>query len=364
MSTNKFLLIGAKPQKKLDQNPGGQLTASIGLSKYALNNNIDLSIIDTTQSSFPIPPFKDRLGSGFSRIKQLIHILKSSNIKGVIIFASSGFSFYERICMSVICNFYKVKSILFVRSGHFKDGVNASKRYFYIAKFLLKIPTYIGAQGQSWVDFYNLLGVNEKKNVLVRNWIPIDYTEPVSPKCVDSSEGITFVYVGWLVKEKGIFELLEAIELLYFSYTFNFFIVGGGTLADEVNKIITTKKMDSRVVCTGWQSKTEVKSILDQSHVFVLPSYTEGFPNALLEAMAMGLPAICTDVGGIADSLHNNQNGFLIPPRDPQAIRKAMEKYLINIDIIQQHSDATLDVVRQNHNWKKNCEQLFKTFEG
>jgi glycosyltransferase involved in cell wall biosynthesis len=99
--------------------------------------------------------------------------------------------------------------------------------------------------------------------------------------------------------------------------------------------------------------------LLDEADVFVLPSYAEGFPNALLEAMARGLPAICTDVGGVSDSLHHEINGFLIPPRNVDALVEAMSCYLRDTSLVERQSSETIKIVAKNHDRVANCKLLF-----
>ena len=81
---------------------------------------------------------------------------------------------------------------------------------------------------------------------------------------------------------------------------------------------------------------------------------------SLIEAFSKGLPAICTDVGGIADSLRDGVNGYLIPPRQVQPLIDAMERYLRNPQIIAEHSRAALKIVKANHNAEANCELIFE----
>jgi glycosyltransferase involved in cell wall biosynthesis len=100
--------------------------------------------------------------------------------------------------------------------------------------------------------------------------------------------------------------------------------------------------------------------MLSSADVFVLPSYAEGFPMSLIEALSKGLPAICTDVGGISDSLRDGVNGYLIPSRQVPPLVDAMERYLMNPQIIAEHSRASLEIVRANHRAEANCELVFK----
>ena len=98
-----------------------------------------------------------------------------------------------------------------------------------------------------------------------------------------------------------------------------FLIVGDGPMRPEIERLIRELDLDDCVVLTG--SRSDVPDILRAIDVFVLSSYTvECFPNALLEAMAAGRPAVCTAVGGVPEMIVEPTTGYLVPPRDPDAL--------------------------------------------
>tara|TARA_B100000768_G_scaffold167525_1_gene171698 strand:- start:2272 stop:3132 length:861 start_codon:yes stop_codon:yes gene_type:complete len=275
----------------------------------------------------------------------------------VIIFSSSGLSFIERTMQALITRVMGVSTILFIRDGFFIKAIQESNAQKIVAKFLLKIPNLIGSQGGKWNRVYSRLGVPNKKVIQIPNWLPRNSSISNTPIEV-KKERFRFIFVGWLVKEKGIREVLLSIENLSADFDFDFVFVGGGTLENFVNVYIKNNKYKN-VKCTGWLGSDEVFSQLSRSHVLVLPSYAEGFPNVVLEAMSLGLPCICSDVGGISGSIKNNVNGLLINVQDWKGLRDAMKDYLINPFKVYQHSKNTLDIVRTNHNWNINCRKLF-----
>lgn len=361
--TPTLVLVGAKPNIDGSQHPGGQLTASLGLAKYAAEyNNFNLKVIDTTQSSFPVPPFKERLKKGLVRIKELIALISAGGVVGVVIFSSSGFSFYERVMLALVARIRGVKAILFVRSGHFIDELQGSSSRRFFARLALRVPELIGAQGESWKDFYRQLGVPEHKVKIVRNWLSPDIQPEGKPKFVKENAIVRFIFVGWLVEKKGVRELLEAALELSHKYKFELCLVGGGTLQDEVASFVAVNGLDGVVHSLGWQKPESVLSLLQSAHVFVLPSKAEGFPNAMLEAMAMGLPLIVTDVGSVADSLVNGRNGVLLSESTAQQVAEAMERYLVDNDLITAHSLQSLEIVKANHSYLRNCETLLSNF--
>ncbi len=101
----------------------------------------------------------------------------------------------------------------------------------------------------------------------------------------------------------------------------------------------------------------------DQRAVFFLPSYFEGFPNALLEAMARGLAAVCTDVGAVPDAVDDGVNGFLVPPKDTMALVTAIEHYLRSPELVREHGRAGLARVAHFHDRDANLKRLFACLE-
>lgn len=357
----RFVLVGADPEAGNVKHPGGQLTASEGLIRYCREYGFAIDVIDTSQSSFPLPSLRFRLKKGLVRLKRLNSMLSTENYDGVIIFSSSGFSFYERILLAALCRLKTVKVMFFIRSGHFINSVNKSVVQRFLATWLLKVPSRIGAQGQPWVDFYRSLGISNNRLCIVRNWISFDFPIAQKPREIVPIAPVNFIFVGWLVEAKGIPQLLNAAEILKQKYQFTLTLIGGGTLTEfATEKANTTLAGYLKVL--GWQERKKVQQLLTTADVFVLPSAAEGFPNALLEAMASGLPAICTDVGAISDSLRNNENGFLLSNNSADTIAQAMEAYLTQPELLIIHSRSTLEIFNQQHSWEANCSHLFDQF--
>lgn len=355
-----YILVGAKPNRDTGQNPGGQMTASMGLVKYLETEvGCELEIIDTTQSSFPVPPLQERLRKGGKRLLQLGSLLIKKDVVGVVIFSSSGMSFYERICLSILCRLFLTRCLLFVRSGHFMEEVSElGLLRRLLIRWLLKIPHVIGAQGTNWLDFYTKLGVSPERVAVVRNWLPPGVAYETRLRNGNLSK-LRFVFVGWLVDKKGVRELLEAACLLARKYRFELALVGGGDLENWARNYVSENELENCVSIRGWLSRDDVNEQLTTSDVFVLPSKAEGFPNAMLEAMAFGLPSIVTDVGAVSDSLIDGKNGFLIQESQVDQIYQAMEKYILEPALVEKHSRQTVEIVKELHSYDRNCQKLF-----
>ena len=118
-----------------------------------------------------------------------------------------------------------------------------------------------------------------------------------------------------------------------------FLIVGEGRMRPEIERLIGTYGLGNRVVLTG--ARSDVPELLAAMDVFVLSSFSvECFPNALLEAMAAGRPAVCTRVGGVPEILEEPATGFLVPPHDPEALADRLVQILSDPDLGQQMGRA------------------------
>lgn len=134
------------------------------------------------------------------------------------------------------------------------------------------------------------------------------------------------LWVGRLDPVKGLDELVAAFARLVRQTSAQLVLVGGGAYEGTVRRCIRKRGLDDRVHMLG--ARTDVGSLLKLADVFVLPSRTEGMPNALLEAMAAGRPIVTTDVPGCRDLIEHEHTGLLVGSRDEVALCDAMARLL------------------------------------
>lgn len=362
MSSNKYILVGAKAAGDTVKQYGGVLTLSNSLVAYAHKSGFEIEIINTLRLGFEHQSLLTRVKAGLTRVIELVSFLRVEKPVGVIIFSGAGWSFYERIVLAILCRIFFVRCVFFIVDGWFLKVLKASWLKRIWIGFLLMIPSKLAASGSNWRKFFLELGVKDEHIITIHYWLPKFLKVVEKPKAAMNRESINFIFVGWMIKEKGVHEILASLEILLNKYKLSFTFIGGGTLLEEVRQRISISRWGSSVMAHGWMSPEHVDNELSSADVFVLPSYAEGFPMSLIEAMAKGIPAICTDVGGISDSLHDGVNGFLIAPRNISALTKAMEFYICNPDAVSEHSLKTLNIVRANHDADKNCGVLFNSF--
>ena len=142
---------------------------------------------------------------------------------------------------------------------------------------------------------------------------------------------ITFLFVGRIVRDKGIDELCEAFDRLSKEYPQTRLLLVGwreddlDPVSDKTQDLIDSNPSINYV---GEIWDDDLLAYYAAADCFVLPSYREGFPNTVLEAGAMGLPSIVTDINGSREIIVENENGMIVPPRDADALFVAMRRML------------------------------------
>lgn len=136
----------------------------------------------------------------------------------------------------------------------------------------------------------------------------------------------TFVFVGRIVRDKGINELVAAF-IRYHNENVDSRLLLVGPYEDKLDPVLpeTKRLIESSDSIESVGNQKDVRPFYEQSDVLVFPSYREGFPNVVLEAGAMDLPSIVTDINGSREIVENGENGLIVPPRDEQALYEAMK---------------------------------------
>jgi glycosyltransferase involved in cell wall biosynthesis len=165
------------------------------------------------------------------------------------------------------------------------------------------------------------------------------------------------VFVGWLAPTKGVRELLTAAnELARKNPALRIAFIGEGALASEIRSLGESGDLAGRIFAPGVLPSSEVALWMAAADVFCLPSYAEGCPNVVLEAMACGRPVVASHVGAIPE-LIDRESGILTPPRDPHALAQALERAL-NVEW-----NTTQIALRSNRSWRTVAEETWAVCE-
>jgi len=251
-----------------------------------------------------------------------------TDIKLVHIVTASWLSFYRKAVFIFIGKVFRKKLVLEIQSGDFYLFYAWGPKFnrWIITKILDRVDTIIALSERL------AIGMKKKttnNNIKIRfNSVDTSIFSSQIYKSKKSVESNNVIFIGRLSKKKGIYDLLEAIPLVIKRKPSTMFILCGKGDIEDCKKICKEKGINDHVEFLGWIDGQNKIDVICSADVFVLPSYFEALPNAIIEAMAAGLPIISTNVGGIPDIIQDGVNGFLVQPGDIQAIADRILKLL------------------------------------
>lgn len=232
-----------------------------------------------------------------------------NDIKIVHIHAASNNSFLRKRIFINIAHFFKKKVVLHIHGGGFKEYTKKNNKI--VSSTISKVDAII-ALSDYWEKYFNETYPN-KKVITIKNIVE----EPKTTIKVKNSDVTTAVFIGLICDNKGVFDLVETINenKEYLEGKFKLYIAGNG----ETNRLcdyIEKYNLNNIIEFKGWVDYNQKAELLSNSDVFILPSYIEGVPISILEAMTYKLPIIASNIGGIPEIVVNGENGYLHTPGD------------------------------------------------
>ena len=172
--------------------------------------------------------------------------------------------------------------------------------------------------------------------------------------------------IGRLCEQKGQLLLLEAIKQLHDEgVNCQLILAGDGPMRKEIELRIADYKLEGVVEITGWISSEQVKSLLCESRGMVLPSFAEGLPVVIMEALALRRPVISTYVAGIPELIQTGKNGWLVPPGDVSKLKSAIMELLDASAVdLEKMGQQGFDAVLAQHDAEKEAGKLAQLFSG
>ena len=167
--------------------------------------------------------------------------------------------------------------------------------------------------------------------------------------------------VAVLNERKGQKHIIEAMAMLRKKYPVKLVIAGNGPARNELENEARQQKVDDIVYFLG--SRSDVNCVLANSDIFVLSSYHEGLPNSLMEAMAMGLPCVATDVGGVRQLIDDHKNGIIIQTKSSDAIADSIVSLVENPKLMKTLGDNAFVKMRDHFAQEKVVEELEMIYE-
>jgi glycosyltransferase involved in cell wall biosynthesis len=326
----RLLFVGAFPPRGR-QVFGGNVTACRILLKSSFSNRLELDLLDSTQISNPPPSLGVRFLGAVRRSIAFVGRVERDRYHVVLLFVSAGASVAEKGAMAWYARLRGVPAVLFPRGGALIDACRRSRLQRIWTRFAFGGAAVIFCQGERWQKFaVETLGRSPASAPVIPNWTatPDLLTLGHRRRKREADRPPRLLYLGWLEKAKGIGELLEACRLLAPYHAFHLTIAGEGHYSDTARETVRSNGLSERVVFAGWLDESAVRHYLASHDILVLPSWFEGLPNAMIEAMAAGLAVVTTPVGSIPDYVTHEEHALLVEPRDSRALAGALARLI------------------------------------
>lgn len=174
-----------------------------------------------------------------------------------------------------------------------------------------------------------------------------------------------FLFIGRLIKDKGIVEYLEASKAIKGRYPNVRCLVVGPF--DSNPSSLTPEELQPYIydgIIEYFGEQADVRPFITQCSTYVLPSYHEGTPKTVLEAMAMGRPIITTDAPGCRETVQQGVNGYLVGVQDVQGLTQKMEHLIANPELCKKLGEASLKIAREKYDVKRVNQDILHTMGG
>jgi glycosyltransferase involved in cell wall biosynthesis len=324
-----ILFVGAFPKSGREVF-GGMVTSCRALLRSSLPERAALELLDSTQLSHPPPSLPVRAWFAGRRVVEFIRRFEHRRPTAVLLFVAVGASAAEKSFMAWYARLRGVPALMFPRGGALMDVCQRSAFTRWWVRHGFRGARMVLCQGARWQSFAReLLGFEPEALPVVPNWTATPELLDLGRRRQPRANGpVRLLFVGWLDREKGVGELLQSIRELAPQLDFELTLAGEGNLSGQVTEAAATPALRGRIQVRGWLTEGDLRDAYAGADVFVLPSWAEGLPNAMIEAMAAGLACVVSDVGNVSDVVADRDTALLIPPGDGAALTRALREVI------------------------------------
>ncbi|MCM3029814.1 glycosyltransferase family 4 protein [Niallia sp. MER 6] len=249
----------------------------------------------------------------------------------------------------------KIPVILHMHGSQFEDFFNSSseRKKNEIINLINSVNVII-ALGKQWEDYY--------KNLSNTKVISLD--NAVFPKESNDEEKNYITCMGVLSKRKGTFDLIDAVNLIKDSISNDYkFLIAGNGEVEKAKRKIKNLGLEDLFIVPGWISdQKEIEEIYSKTILYILPSYNEGMPMSILEAMSYGIPIISTDVGSIPSVL-GPDNGLLVKPGNTMDLSEAIKLLLSDTEKLNVMRKSNKTKIKKDYNIYNSIEKILQIYK-
>lgn len=270
--------------------------------------------------------------------------------------SSFGPSFYRSLPFIYMASWAKKPMINHIHGSEFdKLYTNASERKKRLVRKAWGKCTRFIVLSESWKERFSEVIPVEKMTV-IENY-------SVVKEGIDRSQCRNQVlFLGAINQMKGCYDMVDVIKRVAKVVPNVKMVVAGDGEIEQVKAKVEAEGLTEHFAFPGWVRGEQKERLLEESDVFFLPSYTEGMPMSVLDAMGYGLPIVATNVGGIPRIVHEGENGFMREPGDTAGFADALIQILTDNALRSNFGEESLKIVKSRYSLEKHIESLEKVY--
>lgn len=297
-------------------------------------------------------------------IKEYKTILKKDPPALVYIHMAHHGSFDRASVLQKIAKKHNIPTVLHLHGSEFKKYYDecSDKKRKAISSFFEDCDAVI-TLGTLWKQYIRSIAPKSKIHVL-NNSVRI----PQQTVTQNQAE-VNVLFLGVLIQRKGVADLLQAVKKLVDGKKLEgirvrFHIGGTGPEEEPLKQYVRENHLEDYVDFLGWVDGETKKNALETNQVFILPSYNEGLPIAILEAISYGMPVIATNVGSIAEAVLKGDNGFLVTPGDTDGYTNALQCLITDFPLRQSMAKRSRELAEKKFDEKKYFVKMAEVFHS
>ena len=282
---------------------------------------------------------------GWSSARIFFRLLTDRKIEIVHLHFAADGSFWRKEKLLRMAKMFGKKVVMHCHASRFKDfyseqSENGEK---HIVDTLNKADVLI-ALSESWKEWFVSVGIEASKIVVLHN---ITANPQVRPECKVQDNKVHLLFMGELGRRKGVFDIIRGLakhrDELEGKLEFR---IGGNTNEDKLMQEIEEGGLKNIVKFEGWVAGEKKIDLLNWADLFILPSFNEGLPISILEAMSYKMPIISTPVGGIPEVVKEGINGAIVNPGNEEEIFLAIKKFVDDRTLLTRHGEESYKIVQ------------------
>jgi len=325
--TTGVIMVGPHPETK-----SGLASCIRGYLQSSLAAEFNIAMVPT----YVYAERGTKLAVALKGLIRFTRLLASRQYSVVHIHTSGYNSFYRKSAFVLLAKLFRKKILLHMHHSRFQRFFEKSRSRAFVRGIIQQADVFI-VLSQSWKGYFSEI-VHNRIEVIPT---AIDTSAPFLPRVRHPRKEILFVGGYW--RRKGVFDLIEAFSQVVDTIPdVELILIGFPDEQDrrEAENMWQERGLSDKVKMLGWVGEKEKGKKLETAGVFVLPSYGEGMPMGIMEAMAAGVPVVATTVGGIPEEVADGETGYLIPAGDSEALADRLLKILSSPELATRMGEA------------------------